>query len=237
MISPAQESVYAGMDKLSSKNSSGRYFFMVMACVFCVMAVAGFVPSYQAAYEGTFQFHWFVHVHGAIMASWLGLFFTQAVLVKKGNLKLHRKLGLYSIGLGILVWLSMGIVSYRVVIGFPARVHSLNEVIWPVLWVQCSAMNLFGLFFTWAILARKDAAVHKRLLYMAMLVLLQAAVGRMIWLPWYGLDHPNAFFLYLDLLLIPLIVYDLVTTNRIHRMTMIGSLGIIAVQLVTISVF
>jgi hypothetical protein len=215
----------------------GKYFFMVMAGVFCVVAVAGFVPSYQAAYSGAFQFHWFVHVHGAIMAAWFGVFFMQTMLIKKGNLKLHRQLGLGSVGLGVLVWLSMGIVSYRVLIGFPAHVHRLQDIMWAALWVQVSAMNLFGLLFGWAVLARKDAAVHKRLLYLAMLVLLQAAVGRMSWLPWYGMDRPNAFFIYLDLLLIPLLVYDLVTISRIHRITLLGAGSMIAVQIVTVTVF
>ncbi|WP_221393774.1 hypothetical protein [Dyadobacter sp. NIV53] len=237
MIIPSRENDFLQEKKLSNHERSGRYFFAAMACVFCIMAVAGFVPSYQAAYAGTFKFHWFVHVHGAIMAAWFVVFLIQTILVKNGNLKLHRKLGFYSIGLGVMVWLSMGIVSYRVLIGFPPHVHSLKEVIWPALWVQVSAMNLFGFFFVRAVLARRKAAEHKRLLYLAMLVLLQAAVGRMSWLPWYGMENPNVFFFYLDLLLIPLIAYDLTTTSRIHRITIIGGMSIIAAQLVTVILF
>lgn len=235
MISSSREIEQSESAGLLSKEKRGRNFFAVMAWVFCGIAVAGFAPSYQAAYKGTFQFHWFVHVHGAVMAAWFGVFLMQTILIKKKNLRLHKQLGLYSVVLGVLVWLSMGIVSYRVLIGFPPHVHHLSEIMWPALWVQLSAMNLFGLFFATAIVQRKNAASHKRLLYLAMLVLFQAAVGRMSWLPWYGMEHPNVFFFYLDLLLIPLTAYDYTINRRIQKVTLIGSLGIIATQLITIS--
>jgi hypothetical protein len=235
MINFSQENQQSQSAQFSSKKSPEKRFFVVMAWVFCGIAVTGFAPSYQAAYKGTFQFHWFVHVHGAFMAAWFGVFLVQTTLVKNRNLRLHKQLGLYSVALGVLVWLSMGIVSYRVLIGYPPHVHHLSEVMWPALWVQLSAMNLFGLFFTWAMVQRNNAGLHKRLLYLSMLVLLQAAFGRITWLPWYGEDHPNVFFFYLDLLLIPLAVFDYTSNRRIQKVTIIGSLSIIAVQLVTIS--
>jgi hypothetical protein len=232
MISPSQENKYSVRNRPLSGRAPGRNFFGVMAWVFCAIAVAGFAPSYQAAYHGTARFHWFVHVHGAIMAAWFGVFLIQTMLVKNRALRLHRQMGLYSVGLGILVWLSMGVVSYRVLIGYPAHVHRLNEIVWELAWVQLSAMNLFGVFFAWAILRRNNPALHKRLLYLSMVVLLQAALGRMSWLPWTGADHPLTFFMYLDLLLVPLVGYDLATLKSIHKITLIGSESMIAAQLI-----
>ena len=69
-----------------------RYFFVMMAFLFPIIVVAGFTPSYQALADGSYQPHWFVHLHGAIMSSWLLAFFAQAALAAKGNLKFHRKL-------------------------------------------------------------------------------------------------------------------------------------------------
>lgn len=205
----------------------GRYFFMKMAILFLIVALTGFIPSYQMMYSGQMKPHWFAHVHGAIMTSWLLVFFTQSFLAAKGNLKFHRRLGLFSVGLGVIVWLAMGTASIRGRIAYPPPVEDFT---WDIMLIELSAMNLFGLFFTWAILVRKKAAAHKRLLFFATLVLLQAAIDRTRWLP--GLDA--AFyvrFIYLDVLIIPLLMYDLVTTRRIHKITMIGSMIIIIVQI------
>ena len=205
----------------------GRYFFVKMAILFLIMAVIGFTPSYQAIYSGQDKRHWFAHVHAAIMTSWLLVFLVQGLLAAKGNLKFHRRLGLFSVGLGALVWLAMGTASIRARIAYPPP---LEDFTWDILLIELSAMNLFGLFFTWAILVRKKAAAHKRLLFFATLVLLQAAVDRTRWLP--GLDAAFYMrFIYLDVLIMPLFIYDLVTARRIHKMTMIGSMIIIILQI------
>ena len=60
-------------------------------------------------------------------------------------------------------------------------------------------------------------------------MLLQAAVDRTRFLP--GMDYTfYVRFIYLDLLIVPLIIYDFITTRRIHKMTLIGTMIIIVVQ-------
>ena len=71
-----------------------RYFFVIMACIFPILVVLGFTPDYQLISSGAVYVHWFLHVHGAIMTSWILVFLAQAVLAASGNLKFHRKLGL-----------------------------------------------------------------------------------------------------------------------------------------------
>ncbi len=216
-----------GPIKAAPQLRKARYFFVGMAILFPIMAVIGFTPSYQAVNSGQVQLHWFAHVHGAIMASWLLVFLTQSILAARGNLKFHRQLGLFSVALGIVVWLCMGTASIRARIAFPPPVEDFT---WDIYLIELSAMNMFGLFFAWGILVRKKAAAHKRLLFFATLVLLQAAVDRTRFLP--GLDAAiYVRFIYLDALIIPLLVYDLVTTKRVHKITMIGSSIIIIVQL------
>jgi hypothetical protein len=89
---------------------------------------------------------------------------------------------------------------------------------------------LFGLFFAWGMVVRKkDTTAHKRLLLLATIVILQPAIDRIRFLP--GLDA--AFFmrfLYLDLLLIPLLIYDWLTLKRIHKITWMGAICIGLVQ-------
>lgn len=227
-----------------------HYFFVTMAFVFIIIAVVGFGQSLHAIYHQKITLNWIVHVHGALLTIWLLLFFTQALLAAMGNLKFHRRLGQFSVVLGVLVWISMGIVIFRAHIGFPLQAN----ISWDNVLFLSSIMNLFGLFFVWGILQRKNAAVHKRLLFLATLVLVSAGFNRVLlfagidptiqWLHLFGvanksllgIPHPSALLFYNDLLLIPLFIYDFFTIRGIHRITLITS-GVIIVMHITITMF
>jgi hypothetical protein len=165
--------------------------------LFLVIAMAGFIPSYRALYQGVFHVDWIVQVHGAIMTAWLLLFITQAILAEKGRLKFHRQLGMVSIVLG----------------GWILTLYTIA---------------LFAMFFTWGILARKRPSIHKRLFFLTTLIILQPAIDRIQWLK-FG-NSQLLLFIYLDLLLIPLFIYDWVILKRIHKITWLGSLLIIVEQ-------
>lgn len=212
-----------------------RYFFVIMSVLFVVLSLAGFVPVYHAAIEGTkkFPIHWSAHVHGGIMMLWLLIFTTQSVLAANGSIRFHRQLGLQSVGLGVLVWISMLIASVRALIGFkPPQDHFLFDV----LIIQLYGIVLFGLFFTWGIVERRNAAVHKRLLFLTTLVLLQAPIDRMFWLPGLHMALYIRFF-YLDALLLALFLYDWITLKRIHHVTIMGTLSFVVVQIAVVMIW
>ena len=210
-----------------SHSRNGRYFFVTMSTLFLIMAVVGFTPSYQANYSGQIHLHWFAHVHGAIMTSWLLVFFTQGVLAAKGNFRFHRKLGLFSVALGVLVLLCMITASIRARLQYPAPI---GDDTWDLILIELYSISLFGLFFTWGMRVRRKLIPHKRLLFFATLILLQAAVDRTRFLPGLG-DAIYVRFIYLDTLIIPLVIYDLITTKRVQKITMICSTIIIAIQI------
>lgn len=204
-----------------------RYFFVGMACLFPVIIVLGFTPSFMSIQSGQYQPHWFVHVHGSIMASWLIVFLTQSILAARGNFRFHRSLGLFSVGLGIIVCLAMITASIRVRIAYAPPVE---DGVWDILLLELSLMLLFTTFFVWGVLVRKNAASHKRLLFLATMVLIQAGIDRIQWLP---ALHSAVFvrFIYFDALLIPLFIYDLFTVGKIHRVTWITCTLIMAMQI------
>jgi hypothetical protein len=205
---------------------SGRFFFVVAAIFFLIVALAGFVDSYQNLEKRKFQLHWFAHVHGVLMAGWLLVFLTQAILVANGRLRIHRRLGQFSVVLGILVWISMGVLSYLVL-----SMHNppVDHFLFDVLIIQVYLMMLFGLVFGWGILLRKKAAPHKRLLLLATLILIQAAIDRIHWLPWLH-DGLSIRFFYMDAFFISLFIYDLITLKRIHKIAWIGASTVVAAQ-------
>ncbi|MEP6750179.1 MAG: hypothetical protein ABJB86_20740 [Bacteroidota bacterium] len=223
-----------------------NYFFIVMALLFVIFAVGGFVPDYQLMHAQHISVYWFAHLHGGIMTSWLLVYLIQALLARKGNFKLHRKLGLFSVGLGVLVWISMGILIYHDNIGYP--VHA--AIPWANVFLLGMFMNLFAIFFTWGIIARKNAASHKRFLYLATMIVISAGYNRILFnagvdptLRWIahpslsGFPNPSAILLYNDLLLIPLFMYDFFAFRSVHKITMMGTILIITIQLALVLVW
>lgn len=217
------------MNIATATTAQGRYFFVVMAIAFPFITAWGFVPSYIAMNAGQFDIHWLAHVHGALMSLWLLLYIAQTILAARGNFKYHRKLGFYGVALGILIWISMGIVSARALIGNPTPVDSF---LFDILLVQLYIMQVFAIFFTWGLLVRKKTEEHKRLLFLATLVLTQAALDR---IPFLQVGLWN--FIALDLLLVPLFIYDWITLKRIHKITWIGLLVYISAQVIVVQSF
>ncbi len=216
-----------GVSRDAEKSRFERIFFVAMAVLFPVLAGLGFAPSYQAAYSGQIKLHWFVHVHGALMTSWLLIFLVQSLLAAKGQLRFHRQLGLFSVTLGAIIWISMGMAVVRSLLEFPPPV---DDRTWDTVTLSLAVMVLFGMFFTAGILLRRNSAAHKRLLLIATVVLMQAAVDRIQWLPGLGTAY-FVRFIYVDALLLPLFVYDLVTVRRVHRMTGLACGLLLAMQL------
>lgn len=211
-----------------------RYFFVGMAVTFIIVTVLGFTPDYIMLYTpgaNALRVHWFSHFHGALMASWLLLFLTQTILVVKGNVRFHRQLGLWSVTLGIIIWITMVAATVRPKIAFPLPIGDFR---WDVLLIALYGIILFGLFFAWGMLSRKNLTTHKRLMLLATIGVMQASVDRVRFLPFIQ-DAFFVRFVYLDLLLIPLFIYDLIMLKRIHKITWIGSALFLVLQVAMVT--
>ncbi len=208
------------------RSQNGHYFFVTMSFLFLTIALLGFVPSYQDMYSGAFPIHWSAHIHGALMTGWLLIFITQTLLAARGNLKFHRKLGQFSAFYGVIIWTSMAVASARALVGSKPDV---DHFLFDVLIFELYAMTLFGIFFTWGVAVRKKGEEHKRLIFFSILVLLQAAIDRMHWLP--GLNSALfTRFIYTNMFLIALFIYDFYLLKHIHKITLIGSLIFVVAQ-------
>jgi len=208
-----------------------RYFFVFMAILFPVVTFIGFYPSYRDLEAGTLEIHWLTHIHGALMTSWLLLYLTQTLFAATGNIKIHRRLGPLSLVLAILVFVFMGIMIFHMlIVNHPPE----GSFLFGLLLLAFYEMLCFALCFTIGMLLRKKRPdAHKRLMTLATFVLLTAAVDRIAIaysLPSLGIDGPA--FIYQDILLIPLFVYDLITLGRIHNITLIGISIVIFLQVI-----
>lgn len=220
----AAETLVAGeirRSKTAMRAGAMRWFIVGIAVWFWLVAIAGFTPSYMDFSAGTFQIDAVVHLHGVIMASWLGLFLTQALFAATGRMGNHAILGRASIVLAGVAWASMWIMTFH---AFVRATFPDAEFLVSVLLAQLEMIVLFPLFFLWGFLARGEPDWHRRLMILATAVTLQAAVDRMFWLP--GFDLPafwdHALRLYV-IVLSPLYVFDILTLGRFHRATAYGT--------------
>jgi len=200
-----------------------RLFYAGMAWLLVVVAVLGFAPRSLAILGGTMPNPpLVVHLHAAVMASWTALLAVQATLSLAGRMDLHRRVGLVSLAVApavLVMLIAVTIVRQNDAAGTPAAAIVNN-----ILFLQIRSIVLFPTFFVWAMATRRsDPQTHKRMMLLATFMLLDAAIARMGWLPFNVFPNDYlAIHLYLLLLLVPAMLFDLLTRGRIHRAWLAG---------------
>jgi hypothetical protein len=131
-----------------------RHFHAGMAWLFVIVAVAGFAPRSLAIVSGMMPSRpLVVHLHAAVMASWVSLLAVQATLSLSGRMDLHRKWGFASLvvaPLVLTVLIAMTIVRQNAAAGTPA-----GPIVNNILLVQIRSIVLFPIFFIWALRTRR----------------------------------------------------------------------------------
>jgi hypothetical protein len=195
-------------------------FFAGMSLLILGTVFLGFARSYFLA--GTVHAHLpsvIIHVHGIVFSSWIILFVTQTALVSIDKASLHRKLGTFGAVLAFLI----------VLLGVMAIVDSTRRHFAPpgltsamFLALDLGEMTVFAFLVCWGIRARRDGAAHKRLMLLATIVFMFAAVSR--WPFPFITSFPPSTGLIVDAFLLIIVTFDVLTRRRIHRATAWGSL-------------
>ncbi len=217
--------------------AADRWIYVFMAGLFVVTALVGFIPNSLGLLEAVEvgqrpPLPPILHTHAILMGSWLLLLLVQTTLMATGRRGQHKKLGLIAIVLvPMLVSAMFGVVysMWSWIGSIPAGVMELDAlsgikvIMSNILLVQIRVAVLFPGLIAWAVLVRqKDPEAHKRLMILAALLPLPAAVDRMAWLPATIPDSPASIHLYALLMLLPVLIYDVVRRGRIHRAYVIG---------------
>jgi len=224
----------------------GRRFYVRMATTCLAVAVIGFAPTYWVPMvRGTLDVPPLTHLHALFFYGWLLLFLRQTVLAASGRLTRHRELGIAGVALAsgmCFVGLDQAIGSLKRLeaagAGDPARAFSI---------VSFSAIALFAALFAAAIVNVKKPEVHKRLILVATVSMLQAGIGR-----WFllflaprtaGLSGPPTVppvfvsvlpGLVTDLLIVAAMVHDRRTRSRVHPAYWYGGAIVLAVQVLRV---
>jgi hypothetical protein len=153
-----------------------RRFYLIMALLFAVEAVAGF-GFFWFIGASSFNSPWWVHVHAVTMTAFLALYVAQNWLVYSGDLAAHRKLGV--VGAVLAVWLvvygswaiTMTLAAGRQPPFFTPSFFLLMD------WLN---MAIFAALAGAALVLRQQTDWHKRLMFGAMLSLMSVAWGRLV---------------------------------------------------------
>jgi hypothetical protein len=143
------------------------------------------------------------------------LFIGQTTLVAQRRVALHRRLGVA----GALLAALMFITGTLVVFTIPARGGSRPGVDpLAVLAVPFFDMVMFGTFVILALTFRRDKEAHKRLMLLAYVSILVAAVGRVPGTPPGPFGSYGLAFLYV----LAAVAYDLVSRRKVHNVYLWG---------------
>jgi hypothetical protein len=214
-------------------------FYSGMALAMTAAIVLGFArtfflrpwfPEVAAAFSPPEPF--FFTVHGGSITAWLLLQAVQPFLIANGTISLHRKLGWVGAGLAIVV-IAVGVLGSLMAAGRPGGFIGVTVPPLQFLAVPLADLALFAAFVALAILTRASAQTHKRFMLLSTVGLLDAGIIR--W-PFPDMGAPVLGTLFtrtdvlVDLFLVPLIVWDLISRGRVHWVTAAGSAAVIASQ-------
>jgi hypothetical protein len=197
-------------------------FFPAMALLALGIVVTGFGQSYFLAGMVRAKLpNALVHIHGALFVSWILLLLIQTMLVAVRKVKWHITLGVLGLILPPLMVIFGTLTLFdsirRAQLGIPPEILLVGDM---------EQLILFIVIVSWAMIARRNAASHKRLMILGTLAILGPAIDR-----WnFGLPVTIGVSLALPLLIV---AYDLCLLRRVHRSTAIGY-ALIATMILTL---
>jgi hypothetical protein len=201
-----------------------RIFFGLMALAVAVAVFVGFAPTFYLRPGTAAPLPRYLQVHGLAFSAWIVLFVLQTALIASGRTRVHRRLG----------WAGAALAATMVVAGTTAGIWSMQREIangsgdaaLTFLTTPFSAMLVFGGLVAAAIAWRRRPETHKRLMLLATISLLDAAVAR--WPLAFTADW--MFYAITDLFIVAAIGYDLIARRRVTDAYLWGGAAIVLCQ-------
>ncbi len=200
-----------------------HFFFSGMTLLLLATFFIGFASSYYLAGITNAPLpDKTIHVHAIVFTIWMLLFVAQVSLTFINKVNIHRQLGIISFCFTFLMIPS----------GLMASVDTLKRTIAPgidelLFMINITMLLGFTSFMAAAYRMKNNPAAHKRLILIANIALVFAGLIR--W-PFNLLFHnipiaARASYLFL----LPLVLYDLWSMRKIHRVTLWSSILLIFV--------
>ena len=201
-----------------------RYFYLVMSLVLAAIVILGFSRTVNI-----FLIHanpprpLLLWIHGAAFSTWIVFFIAQSALVRTRKVSVHRALGWFGATLAALM-VVLGIAVAVVMTRFDTVVLHQKGVE-AFLSIPFLDMLLFGSCIALAIYWRTKPEYHRRLVFIASCLLMDAAIGRFEFM----FNH-SLFYVALDCLILLGVVRDWVVDKRVHKVYLYALPSLIVVQ-------
>jgi hypothetical protein len=232
---------------MNEARSEARYFYVWMSAICVLVAFGGFAGTYWLQVPaGTFVGPPLLHLHAALFSGWTLLFFAQTWQAAAGRIEHHRAWGVAGAAL----------VGAMVVVGFAAALNSLRNGIAGgygdasrgFMIIPVTAILLFAGLVLAALLNVSRPDWHKRIMLVATVSILQAAMARVFLLaingggpgvrPGLGPPPPIQITigpaLVANLLIVAGMIYDWRTRGRPHPAYLWAGGVVLAVQVLRI---
>ncbi len=211
-----------------------RWIYVFMAALLIVVTLTGFIPD-SVMKVGMVEagkrlpFPPVLHMHAVAMGSWLLLLLAQTSLMATGRRQGHQQLGMIAMVLApavVVIGIVLAPTMYRqlwfaahAVPGVADAAQMADVAIrGNIALIQIQIGLVFAVVVTLAVRARKyDSATHKRLMVLAPIVAMPAAVDRISWLPSTMPVSPWSPEIYILLLALPMFAWDLYRSGQIQR--------------------
>lgn len=211
-VAPARKAIYKPVNRTAE-----RIFFSGMATLLCVIVFIGFFRTYFGA--GMFRAplpSLTVQLHGALFTTWMLLFVAQAALIPANRLAWHRSFGTVAFCLPPLM-VVLGVMTALKALGRGVRIGPLDPAV--SLAVPLFAIASFAILIFAAWRARRKPAAHKRLIVLATIALVKAALARFPWGP-IGVKPLSGATAGIGILILLVIAWDLYSLRQVHRSTL-----------------
>jgi hypothetical protein len=208
-----------------------RQFYTGMAIAAAVVVFVGFAPTYFLRASET-PLPTYLQVHGFFFTTWIALFIAQTSLVAARRTDVHRRLGWATAALAVVmvgVGTTAGIWAMRrqVEAGFAQQGQAF-------LTTPLFSMVAFAALVGAAIRFRRNPQMHKRLMLLATISILDAAVAR---LPFAFLRTSSWNYLpTTDVFLAAAILYDVASRRTVHPAYIWGGLLLVIEQALRIPI-
>ncbi len=211
------------INQIHHRGNRERSLYTWVAVLIPIIVLVGFAPTYYlSSLFGGRALSVLVQLHGIVMTLWIVLFIVQVRLVAAHRMKLHRRLGVIGVFLAALVI----IVGTITAISAAARGSGPGPPL-VFLAIPLGDILIFTILAGISLYFRRRPDIHKRLMLLAALSILGAAIGRF---PLGFFQTPLGYFGLIDICVIACVAYDTVKNRKLHPGFALGALLIIASQ-------
>ena len=217
------------------------FFYVYMAVCCAAVAFLGFAPTYwMPLARGAFRANPIVHIHGLVFFAWTVFFVYQAWLAAAGRLARHRAVGMIGVSFATAMTILGTLVAINQMKSAAAIGQAEEGLAFAI--VPLSSILFFAVVIALAIGNARRPELHKRLMLVATISILDAAVARwfLVFLappgaagpPPVGADVPPA--LVTCVLLVVAIVRDWRARGRPHPAYVAGLGTLLAIKLLQV---